>query len=62
MYNKDGYCYLMLAQGGTTENYMVTVARSEDIKGPYESHENNSILTDKGTGECFQAVGHVDLF
>ncbi|KAF2836629.1 glycoside hydrolase family 43 protein [Patellaria atrata CBS 101060] len=62
MYKKDGFYYLMLAEGGTGPDHMATIARSKNIKGPYQPYENNPILTNRGTDEYFQAVGHADLF
>jgi beta-xylosidase len=62
IYKKDGYYYLLIAEGGSGPNHMVTIARSTDIWGPYESFAGNPILTNKGTEEYFQTVGHADFF
>ncbi|KAI0813342.1 glycoside hydrolase family 43 protein [Xylaria sp. FL0064] len=62
LYRKDGYYYLMIAEGGTETNHSITIARSRNLKGPYEAYENNPILTNRGTNEYFQTVGHGDLF
>lgn len=62
IYKKDGYYYLMIAEGGTGLNHMETIARSESIDGPYESNRANPILTNANTTQFFQAVGHADLF
>ncbi|KAI0110885.1 glycosyl hydrolase [Nemania sp. FL0031] len=62
LYKKDGYYYLMIAEGGTETNHSITIARSRDLKGPYEAYEKNPILTNRGTDEYFQTVGHGDLF
>ncbi|KAK2758607.1 hypothetical protein FQN54_003297 [Arachnomyces sp. PD_36] len=62
MYKKDGYYYLMIAEGGTAMDHSETIARSKEITGPYESFEGNPILTNRGTEEYFQTVGHADLF
>ncbi|KAI3318014.1 glycoside hydrolase family 43 protein [Xylariaceae sp. AK1471] len=62
LYKKDGYYYLMIAEGGTATNHSITIARSRNLKGPYEAYENNPILTNRGTNEYFQTVGHGDLF
>lgn len=61
-YKRDGWYYLVLAEGGTSENHMVTMARAHNIAGPYESSPLNPLLTNANTSEYFQAVGHVDLF
>ncbi|KAI1428572.1 glycoside hydrolase family 43 protein [Xylaria sp. FL1777] len=62
LYRKDGYYYLMIAEGGTETNHSITIARSRALKGPYEAYANNPILTNRGTDEYFQTVGHGDLF
>jgi beta-xylosidase len=62
IYKKDDYYWLILAEGGTSVNHMVTIARSRDIYGPYEAFEDNPILSNANTTEFFQAVGHADFF
>ena len=59
---KDGYYYLMIAEGGTGRGHFIAISRSENITGPYISNPNNPILTNRNTSEYFQAVGHGDLF
>lgn len=43
-------------------NHMVTMARSKDLLGPYESDPSNPVLTNANTTSYFQTVGHADLF
>ncbi|KAL4962578.1 glycosyl hydrolase [Aspergillus stella-maris] len=62
LYKKDGYYYLVIAEGGTFLNHMSTIARSRSLWGPYQSNPSNPILTNANTSEYFQAVGHLDLF
>jgi beta-xylosidase len=62
IYKKDGYYYLLIAEGGTAQNHAVTVARSKSITGPYEAHPANPILTNRNTDAYFTRVGHGDLF
>lgn len=62
LYKKDGWYYLLIAEGGTGSNHAVTIARSKKLDGPYESHTGNPILTNRYTDEYFQRVGHGDLF
>lgn len=62
VYKKDGWYYLLIAEGGTEMGHMVTMARSRDIWGPYEGHPENPVLTNRGTEEYIQAVGHAELF
>lgn len=64
IYLKDGWYYLMIAEGGTEYGHSITIARSKDIYGPYESNPNNPILTNfqrlAQTSEI-QGTGHGDL-
>ena len=55
--------YLILAEGGTEFNHSVTVARSKNLYGPYESCPNNPILTHRHLGRTnpVQCIGHGDL-
>ncbi|EAU85477.2 arabinofuranosidase [Coprinopsis cinerea okayama7 len=62
IYRKDGYYYLMAAEGGTGLGHMETIARSKSLSGPFESNPANPILTNANTSSLFQTVGHADLF
>lgn len=62
IYKKDGWYYLLIAEGGTELGHRAAVARSRNIKGPYESDPAGPFLTNNDTGEYFQTVGHADLF
>ena len=48
MYKRDGFYYLLTAEGGTEYDHAVTLARSKEILGPYEVHPQNPILTSNG--------------
>ncbi|KAH6626733.1 glycosyl hydrolase [Chaetomium sp. MPI-SDFR-AT-0129] len=61
-HGNESYYYLMIAEGGTAEDHSITIARSRNLTGPYTAFENNPILTNRGTNEYFQTVGHGDLF
>ena len=62
IYKKNGYFYLLTAEGGTSYNHCVTLARSKSIFGPYEIAPNNPIITSKGTPSNYlQKTGHADL-
>ena len=63
LYKKDGYYYIMIAEGGTGPNHSVTVARSRTLEGPYENNPNNPILTHRHLGKDYPIVyvGHGDL-
>jgi len=45
------YYYLMGAEGGTGYGHCVTMARAENIWGPYENDPNNPILTSVGADD-----------
>ena len=62
IYKKDGYYYLMIAEGGTELGHSVVIARSKNISGPWDAYENNPVLSNANTTEYFQTVGHADLF
>ncbi|TIA47134.1 xylosidase : arabinofuranosidase [Aureobasidium pullulans] len=59
---KDGYHYLLLAEGGTAQAHQVTIGRGRSAQGPFEANPANPILTAYNTSEYFQTVGHADLF
>ena len=64
IYKKDGWYYLMIAEGGTEYGHSITIARSRDIYGPYESNPDNPILTNfsrLGQTKEIQGTGHGDL-
>lgn len=63
LYKKDGYYYLLIAEGGTGYNHACTVARSENVDGPYIGNKNNPILTHRHLGKDFPVhnVGHGDF-
>ncbi|KAF2036669.1 xylosidase : arab-like proteininofuranosidase [Setomelanomma holmii] len=62
IFKKDGWYYLMIAEGGTGLLHMETIARSKKLHGPYDPNPANPILTNANTTEYFQAVGHADIF
>ncbi|KAI0477346.1 glycosyl hydrolase [Xylariaceae sp. FL0804] len=62
IYQKDGWYYLLAAEGGTGLNHMVTMARSRNLHGPYEGNPLNPVLTNANTTSYYQTVGHADLF
>ncbi|MDE6135940.1 MAG: glycoside hydrolase family 43 protein [Muribaculaceae bacterium] len=64
IYKKDGWYYLMIAEGGTELGHGVTIARSRDIYGPYTPDPSNPLLTNfrmAAQGSRIQGVGHADL-
>lgn len=63
LYKINGLYYLLIAEGGTEHNHAVTVARSEQITGPYTGCPRNPILTHRHLGLDYPIVGtgHSDL-
>jgi len=45
LYKRGGWYYLMCAEGGTSWEHAVSIARSRTIDGPYQTHPQNPILT-----------------
>ena len=45
LYRRNGFYYLMAAEGGTGFGHGVTLARSREITGPYEPGPVNPFLT-----------------
>jgi beta-xylosidase len=62
IYRRDGYYYLLAAEGGSGLNHTVTMARSKNIWGPYHAYGKNPVMTNAHTSEYFQNIGHADLF
>lgn len=42
---RNGYYYIMCAEGGTGYNHCVTMGRSREVWGPYEGDPTNPIIT-----------------
>ncbi|MFC2089996.1 glycoside hydrolase family 43 protein [Bacteroidota bacterium] len=64
IYKKDGFYYLMAAEGGTEEAHSETIARSNTIWGPYTENPANPILAHAnaaGQDKLIQGLGHADI-
>jgi xylan 1,4-beta-xylosidase len=62
LYKRNGYYYLITAEGGTGWGHAVTMARSRVLKGPYELHPDVHILTSRDRPDAeLQRAGHADL-
>ncbi len=62
LYKRDGWYYLMLAEGGTGFEHSVTMARSRSITGPYELDPQPQVLTAKEDQSLLlQKAGHGEL-
>lgn len=59
LYRRDGWYYLVVAEGGTGVEHQVTVARSRELFGPYEVDPNGVTMTAKHDRTLpFQKAGH----
>jgi len=62
LYKRNGWYYMLTAEGGTAYEHGCTLARSRDIWGPYENHPQQQILTSKDAPfAALQRAGHGDL-
>ncbi|KAG9231770.1 beta-xylosidase [Amylocarpus encephaloides] len=61
-YKRNGWYYLLTAEGGTGYEHACTLARSRDIWGPYELHPQKHILSSKDDPQAsLQRAGHGDI-
>lgn len=62
LYKREGWYYLMIAEGGTSYDHRITMARSRSPWGPFEPHPDNPVLTHRDRpSHPLQALGHADL-
>lgn len=64
LYRIGDWYYLMIAEGGTEYGHMVTISRSKNPYGPFESYNRNPILTHRNQptqSSRVQGTGHADL-
>lgn len=63
IYKKDGWYYLMVAEGGTFVNHSVQMARCRTIDGDYEICPRNPIITHRHLPllRPISVTGHADL-
>lgn len=48
LYKRNGYYYIVAAEGGTGYEHSVTCARSKNLFGQYEVHPNNPLISSYG--------------
>lgn len=58
---KDGWHYLLLAEGGTEYGHCITAARSRELLGPYEPCPWNPVHTQTDPSAIIQRAGHGKL-
>lgn len=63
IYKKDGYYYLLVAEGGTFVNHSVMMARCRTIDGTYEICPRNPIVTHRHLPPLsdISVTGHADI-
>lgn len=62
MYKRDGWYYLVIAEGGCFADHHTIASRSRDIWGPYEVNPANPVLAKTDPTGYIQYTGHGDLF
>jgi xylan 1,4-beta-xylosidase len=62
LYKRNGWYYLLTAEGGTGWGHAVTMARSRNLTGPYELHPDTYVLSARHRPDAeLQRAGHADL-
>jgi xylan 1,4-beta-xylosidase len=62
IYKRDGWYYLMTAEGGTNYGHAVTLARSKNLTGPYEVHPDKYVVTSRFRPDTeLQRAGHASI-
>jgi xylan 1,4-beta-xylosidase len=59
LFKRKGWYYLMTAEGGTGYGHAVTLARSRELLGPYETHPLQHVVSSKDAPDApLQRAGH----
>ncbi len=65
IFKKDGYYYLIAAEGGTGDDHSEVVFRSKEVAGPYIPYQKNPILTQRHLSPTRKypvtSTGHADF-
>ncbi|MBC8009680.1 MAG: glycoside hydrolase family 43 protein [Burkholderiales bacterium] len=61
LYKRNGWYYLLTAEGGTAYGHMVAIGRSRSPWGPFEGCPHNPILSNRHAYEELHGTGHGDL-
>ncbi len=66
LYKRNGWYYLMAAEGGTEENHSEVIFRSRSLAEPFIAYQKNPILTQrhlpKERPDPITSTGHADIF
>ncbi len=60
MWVRDGWYYLLMAEGGTREGHHVTMMRGKDVWGPFELSPHGPVAINRDLRVPVQRVGHAD--
>ena len=61
IHKRNGWYYLLTAEGGTGWGHAATLARSRALLGPYELHPDGPLLTSRDRPDAaLQRAGHAD--
>ncbi|TCW60358.1 glycoside hydrolase family 43 protein [Treponema sp. J25] len=58
LFKKDGWYYILTAEGGTGYGHQIGSGRSRSLYGPYESNPHNPILKQNDPESPLQRCGH----
>jgi xylan 1,4-beta-xylosidase len=61
IYKVGEFYYLMTAEGGTSYEHAVTIARSRNVLGPYQTHPNNPLVTSYEKDVYLKKAGHASM-
>ncbi|CAM5277697.1 glycoside hydrolase family 43 protein [Streptomyces atroolivaceus] len=61
LYQRGGFWYLLIAEGGTERGHAVSIARSTSPEGPFEGSPSNPFLSARSTDRPIQNTGHGDI-
>jgi alpha-N-arabinofuranosidase len=61
LYKFFGRYYLMVAEGGTEDGHMISIARGDTPWGPWEACPFNPILSHRSLDHPIQTTGHGDI-
>ncbi len=62
LYKKDGYYYLLTAEGGTEYGHAATLARARNITGPYTLSPQHPFISTRYEADYYlQKCGHADF-
>lgn len=58
---KDGWYYLIVAEGGVTVSHCCVIARSKDLLGPYDLHPVTPMMSSEQSTAEIQKTGHGNI-